>query len=69
MIEIDEIKTGKRLNQTCTLQPARDTRWSSHLRSISNLIKNLVQLVKLLLNSLIWELLLSNEQKQIKFIR
>jgi hypothetical protein len=36
MIEIDEIETRRELN---TLQRAADTRWSSHLRSVSNLIK------------------------------
>ncbi|XP_059451085.1 uncharacterized protein LOC132181870 [Corylus avellana] len=39
MIEIDEIEIEKGLNQIRTLQWARDTRWSSHLRSVSNLIK------------------------------
>jgi hypothetical protein len=39
MIEIDEIETGRGLNQIITLQQAADTRWSSHLRSVSNLIK------------------------------
>ena len=39
MIEIDEIETRRGLNQISTLQRAVDTRWSSHLRSVSNLIK------------------------------
>jgi hypothetical protein len=39
MIEIDEIETRRRLNQISTLQRAADTRWSSHLKSVSNLIK------------------------------
>jgi hypothetical protein len=39
MIEIDEIETGMGLNQIATLQRAGDTRWSSHLKSVSNLIK------------------------------
>jgi hypothetical protein len=39
MIEIDEIKTEMRLNQISTLQQARDTHWSSYLRSVSSLIK------------------------------
>ncbi|CAI0435349.1 unnamed protein product [Linum tenue] len=34
-----EIETGKGANQVSTLQRPCDTRWSSHLRSISNLIK------------------------------
>jgi hypothetical protein len=32
--------SGMRLNQISTLQRAGDTRWSSHLRSVSSLIKN-----------------------------
>jgi hypothetical protein len=39
MIEIDEIESGSGLNQISTLQRAGDTRWSSHLRSVSSLIK------------------------------
>jgi hypothetical protein len=39
LIEIDEIESEMRLNQISTLQWAGDTRWSSHLRSISSLIK------------------------------
>ena len=39
VIEIDEIEIGRRLNQISTLQQAGDTRWSSHLKSVSNLIK------------------------------
>ncbi|XP_059434367.1 uncharacterized protein LOC132167413 [Corylus avellana] len=39
MIEIDEIETERGLNQISTVQRAADTRWSSHLRSVSNLIK------------------------------
>ena len=39
MIEIDEIETGRGLNQITTLQQAGDTHWSSHLKSVSNLIK------------------------------
>ncbi|CAI0404293.1 unnamed protein product [Linum tenue] len=34
-----EIETGKGANQVSTLQRPSDTRWSSHLRSISNLIR------------------------------
>jgi hypothetical protein len=39
LIDIDELETGRGLNQKCTLQRAGDTRWSSHFRSISSLIK------------------------------
>jgi len=39
LIEIDEIQSGRGLNQISNLQWARDTRWSSHLRSVSSLIK------------------------------
>ena len=39
LIDIDELETKRELNQKCTLQRARDTRWSSHFRSISSLIK------------------------------
>jgi hypothetical protein len=39
LIEIDEIQSGMRLNQISNLQRAGDTRWSSHLRSVSSLIK------------------------------
>jgi hypothetical protein len=41
LIEIDEIESERGLNQISTLQWARDTRWSSHLRSISSLIKKI----------------------------
>jgi hypothetical protein len=40
LIEIDEIESGRGPNQSSTLQRAGDTRWSSHLRSVSSLIKN-----------------------------
>ncbi|XP_059442027.1 uncharacterized protein LOC132174380 [Corylus avellana] len=39
MIAIDEIESGRGLNQISTLQRPGDARWSSHLRSVSNLIK------------------------------
>jgi hypothetical protein len=38
MIAIDELETGRGLNQIGTLQRAGDTRWGSHLRSVSSLI-------------------------------
>ncbi|XP_059452346.1 uncharacterized protein LOC132182952 [Corylus avellana] len=39
MIAIDEIESGMGLNQISTLQRPGDMRWSSHLRSVSDLIK------------------------------
>ncbi|XP_028077598.1 zinc finger MYM-type protein 1-like [Camellia sinensis] len=39
MIDIDELETGKGLNQIGTLQRARDIHWSSHFKSVSSLIK------------------------------
>jgi uncharacterized membrane protein len=39
MMTIDEMESGMRLNQISTQQRARDTRWSSHLKSVSNLTK------------------------------
>ncbi|XP_074346884.1 uncharacterized protein LOC141685693 [Apium graveolens] len=37
--EIEEIQTGKGLNQIGTLQRPRDTRWSSHFTAICSLIR------------------------------
>jgi hypothetical protein len=39
MVTIDEMESGRGLNQVSTLQRPGDMRWSSHLRSVSNLIK------------------------------
>ncbi|XP_042380118.1 zinc finger MYM-type protein 1-like [Zingiber officinale] len=39
LIAINELETGRGLNQIGTLQRATDTRWSSHLRSLKGLIK------------------------------
>jgi hypothetical protein len=39
LMETNEIESGRGLNQISTLQRAGDTRWSSHLRSVSSLIK------------------------------
>ena len=39
LLSIDELKSGRGLNQIGTLQRAGDTRWGSHLKSISSLIK------------------------------
>ena len=39
LVAAGKIETGTGLNQTCTLQRAGATRWSSHIHSISSLIK------------------------------
>ncbi|XP_075499077.1 uncharacterized protein LOC142537446 [Primulina tabacum] len=39
LISINELETGRGLNQICNLQRAANTRWSSHFRSLSSLIK------------------------------
>ncbi|GAV77547.1 Dimer_Tnp_hAT domain-containing protein, partial [Cephalotus follicularis] len=39
LISIDELDTGSRVNQIGTLQRAGDTRWSSHFRSVSSLLR------------------------------
>ncbi|XP_061999164.1 uncharacterized protein LOC133716472 [Rosa rugosa] len=39
LVAAGALQTGRRANQTCTLQRAGATRWGSHLRSISSLIK------------------------------
>ncbi|KAH9747456.1 TTF-type domain-containing protein [Citrus sinensis] len=39
MISIDELESGRWLNQIGALPKPGDTRWSSHFRSVSNLIK------------------------------
>ncbi|GAV78880.1 LOW QUALITY PROTEIN: Dimer_Tnp_hAT domain-containing protein, partial [Cephalotus follicularis] len=39
LISIDELDTGNGVNQIGTLQWAGDTRWSSHFRSVSNLLR------------------------------
>ncbi|XP_050365454.1 uncharacterized protein LOC126783978 [Argentina anserina] len=39
LVAVGTLKTGLGLNQSSTLQRARATRWGSHLRSISSLIK------------------------------
>ena len=39
LIDIEELETGKELNQMVTLQRPGDTRWGSHYKLVSNLIK------------------------------
>nr|KAJ0185661.1 hypothetical protein LSAT_V11C900487420 [Lactuca sativa] len=48
-ISIDKLETGRGLNQISTLQRADDTRWSSHLKSVSRLIKMLCPTCEVLL--------------------
>jgi len=50
LIEINEIESGRGLNQISTLQRAGDTRWSSHLRSVSSLIKIFSPTCEVILN-------------------
>ncbi|XP_028054567.1 zinc finger MYM-type protein 1-like [Camellia sinensis] len=50
MIDIDELETAKGLNQIGTLQRAGDTRWSSHFKSVSSLIKIFSPTCEVLLN-------------------
>ncbi|KAL6526305.1 hypothetical protein OROMI_029945 [Orobanche minor] len=52
LISIDELETGSGLNQIGTLQRAGDTRWSSHLRSVSSLIKMFSPTCEVLLKSI-----------------
>ncbi|KAK4602034.1 hypothetical protein RGQ29_011206 [Quercus rubra] len=39
LFNIEELETGKGLNQMVTLQRPGDTRWGSHYKSVSNLMK------------------------------
>ncbi|XP_050238057.1 uncharacterized protein LOC126687539 [Mercurialis annua] len=50
LLEIEELESGKGLNQIGALQRAGDTRWSSHLKSISSLIKMFSATCEVLLN-------------------
>ena len=50
MISLDELKSGRGHNQIGTLQQAGDTRWSSHLKSISSLIRMFSATCVVLLN-------------------
>jgi len=52
LIEIDEIESGRGINQISTLQRAGDTRWSSHLRSVSSLIKNISPTCEVILKNI-----------------
>ncbi|XP_023742589.1 uncharacterized protein LOC111890735 [Lactuca sativa] len=46
---ISELETGRGLNQIGTLQRAGDTRWGSHLKSVSSLIKMFSPICEVLL--------------------
>ncbi|XP_042400838.1 uncharacterized protein LOC121990842 [Zingiber officinale] len=50
LLNINELESGKGLNQIGSLQRAGDTRWSSHLKSISSLIKMFSATCEVLLN-------------------
>ena len=50
MCAIGDLQSGKGLNQIGTLQKPGDTRWSSHLRSISSLINMFSATCDVLLN-------------------
>ena len=50
MISIDELEIGRKFNQIGTLRRPGNTRWSSHLRSVSNLIKMFSATCSVLLN-------------------
>ncbi|KAH9647563.1 TTF-type domain-containing protein [Citrus sinensis] len=50
MISIDELESGRGLNQIGTLQRPGDTRWSSHFKSVSNLITMFNATCSVLLN-------------------
>lgn len=50
MISIDELESGRWLNQIGALPKPGDTRWSSHFRSVSNLIKMFSATCSVLLN-------------------
>ncbi|XP_060972539.1 uncharacterized protein LOC133038413 [Cannabis sativa] len=50
LLEINELESGTGLNQIGALQRTGDTRWSSHLKSISTLIKMFSATCEVLLN-------------------
>ncbi|XP_073121656.1 uncharacterized protein [Henckelia pumila] len=50
LLNINELESGKGLNNIGSLQKAGDTRWSSHLKSISSLIKMFSATCEVLLN-------------------
>ena len=48
LIDLEELETGSGLNQICTLQRPIETRWSSHFRLVSNLLKMFTSAVEVL---------------------
>ncbi|KAL4346995.1 hypothetical protein GQ457_17G015670 [Hibiscus cannabinus] len=50
LLDIDELQSGKRLHSIGTLQRPGDTRWSSHLKSVSSLINMFSATCEVLLN-------------------
>ena len=50
LIDLEELKTGSGLNQIDTLQWPVETYWSSHFRSVSNLLRMFTSTVEVLLN-------------------
>ncbi|XP_030924484.1 zinc finger MYM-type protein 1-like [Quercus lobata] len=63
-VEIGELETERGLNQISTLQRAGDTRWGSHLRSISSLVNIFSPTCEILLKrSSRKEILLPNEKQ------
>ena len=50
LIDLEELETGSVLNQIGTLQQPVETRWSSHFRSVSSLLRMFTSTVEVLLN-------------------
>ncbi|XP_030964805.1 zinc finger MYM-type protein 1-like [Quercus lobata] len=50
LIDLEELETGSGLNQIGTLQRPGETRWSSHFRSVSSLLRMLSSTVEVLQN-------------------
>ncbi|XP_019161971.1 PREDICTED: uncharacterized protein LOC109158512 [Ipomoea nil] len=50
LLSVDKLESGRRLNQIGSLQRLCDTRWSSHLKSISSLMRMFSATCEVLLN-------------------
>ena len=50
MIDLEELETGNGLNQIGTLQQSVETRWSSHFKSVSSLLRMFTSTVEVLKN-------------------
>ena len=50
LIDLEELETGSGLNQIGTLQRSVETRWSSHFRSVSSLLRMFTSTVEILQN-------------------